>query len=345
MTFKRVEIAASLGVLLAGGAALVGAYADPVQDMEDCASIKVEEERLACFDAAYAQLQASGLTADSILESRVVRVKVPVPTASPAGGAIPQADSGQKNTGIFSGFGLPFGGAKKDQTAETFGQVPGRIERGKDGSIKELTAQVANVDENALGTVTLTLDNGQVWRQTDGRLRAKVGQSVRIKRGGMGGYFLSVDGGRSVRAIRVDDGNATAPTPSVSAPVAAVVETPKVAKPKKDKKGLFSRFGKPFSKKDKDAEETADDFGKSDTPTKEERDAAPKSMTERVASVLQDPMGNYIITLESGQVWQQTDGRITIRTGDSVTINKGALGGHFLQVDGEGRSIRVSRID
>ena len=122
---------------------LTQAAADPVQDMEDCAEIAVEEERLACFDAAYAQLQASGLTTDSILESRVIRVKVPVPVASPAGGAIPQSATNpvvsKEKSGLFSGFGRPFGGKKKDAKPESFGKPVAAIERGSDGTIKTRT--------------------------------------------------------------------------------------------------------------------------------------------------------------------------------------------------------------
>lgn len=327
-------------LLFAGANGLSQVAADPVQDMEDCAEIAVEEERLACFDAAYAQLQAAGMTSDSILESRVIRVKVPVPVASPAGGAIPQPAAAKDKSGIFSGFGRPFGGKKKDVNPESFGKPVDTVERAGDGTIKTLYARVIEVNNSASGRPTVTLDNGQRWRPNEGRLRPKVGQMARIKKGGMGGYFLSVDGGRSVRAVRLGDSTSSAPTAAATPQPTAPVEE---VKAEKEKKGIFSRFGLPFGGKKKDASEQ--DFGKTPAATGEERKSSPKSMTQKVSAVLQDPTGNYIITLEDGQVWQQTDGRIKIRTGDMVTIDKGAMGGHFLQVNNEGRSIRVRRVD
>ena len=55
------------------------------------------------------------------------------------------------------------------------------------------------------GRWIIRLPDGAVWVQTDETILVrdpKPGAKVSIKRGAMGGYFLSVDGQRSMRAKR-----------------------------------------------------------------------------------------------------------------------------------------------
>ena len=62
---------------------------------------------------------------------------------------------------------------------------------------QELIANVASVTYDARGRFTVTLDNGQVWRQLEGDtavLQAPRNASVRISRGAIGSYDLNVVG-------------------------------------------------------------------------------------------------------------------------------------------------------
>ncbi len=60
-----------------------------------------------------------------------------------------------------------------------------------------LTGRVTRVGLNAIQHFTVTLDNGQVWRQLDSDTevaRFREGAEVRIKRGFLDSYSLSVEG-------------------------------------------------------------------------------------------------------------------------------------------------------
>lgn len=61
----------------------------------------------------------------------------------------------------------------------------------------EMVAQVAGISYDPHGRFTVTLDNGQVWRQVTGDTAVLQGRSisgVRISRGALGSYDLNVEG-------------------------------------------------------------------------------------------------------------------------------------------------------
>jgi hypothetical protein len=73
---------------------------------------------------------------------------------------------------------------------------------------------------------------------------------------------------------------------------------------------------------------------------------APEQIVGRVKSVVTKPRGQYRITLEDGQVWEETQhtGGSPPEVGDSVTIKRGMLGSYFLS-HSVGLALRVKRID
>jgi hypothetical protein len=63
--------------------------------------------------------------------------------------------------------------------------------------------------------------------------------------------------------------------------------------------------------------------------------------------VSKKPRGEYRITLEDGQVWeetQHTSSSVAPAVGDTVTIKRGMLGSYFLE-RGAGLALRVKRTD
>ena len=60
---------------------------------------------------------------------------------------------------------------------------------------KELTAHIASVSRNPAGRSVLTLDNGQVWRQSETRssFEAHAGEEVKITPGALGSFWLSTN--------------------------------------------------------------------------------------------------------------------------------------------------------
>jgi len=75
------------------------------------------------------------------------------------------------------------------------------------------------------------------------------------------------------------------------------------------------------------------------------REMRPESISGTVAKVGRQPAGEFIVTLENGQVWTQlqVDTRARIAVGDTVTIKKAALGSHLLVTAGR-YATRVRRV-
>ena len=71
--------------------------------------------------------------------------------------------------------------------------------------LPEITAHLVSVSRNSAGHAVFTLDNGQVWRQSETRARfeARTGDAVKISRGGMGSFWLSTDTHNWTRVERV----------------------------------------------------------------------------------------------------------------------------------------------
>ncbi|MEQ5809385.1 hypothetical protein J3369_18425 [Alteromonas sp. NFXS44] len=89
---------------------------------------------------------------------------------------------------------------------------------------------------------------------------------------------------------------------------------------------------------------TEDDFG-----LEAQRLAAenlPENMSGTITDVSTSPRGDYIITLDSGMVWRQTsdDVNYKFRKGDTVMVERGALGAFYLKKSGASGRIGVRRI-
>jgi hypothetical protein len=69
-------------------------------------------------------------------------------------------------------------------------------------------------------------------------------------------------------------------------------------------------------------------------------------LTARISSAGRDPYGKWVVKLDDGATWVQTEsqdlGRDP-RKGSSVEINKGLMGAYFMKVDGQA-AIKVRRV-
>ena len=70
-----------------------------------------------------------------------------------------------------------------------------------------------------------------------------------------------------------------------------------------------------------------------------------KSIESVVASALQDSQGRWIVKLQEGGTWTQTDNAplaLRPRPGQKVRVNRGALGSYMMSVNGQ-PAVRVKR--
>jgi hypothetical protein len=142
-----------------------------------CVSISDPAERLACFDAAYARPAQAG----------------PAPTRADAAATV-AGDEALARKGV-SEFGMSEAARRAQDPGKADLRDPSRLE-----------GRVARVGARPRGEMILTLDNGQVWVQTetDSRARVKEGDSVTIRKAALGSYMLITENGVATRVRRVE---------------------------------------------------------------------------------------------------------------------------------------------
>ena len=181
-------IAGGLGFGLAGGALAASSVEKAIEDAMACRSIAEDAARLACFDGAIAGIDAAKIArAEEAAEKKAAKEKKK------------KDDFGLKGREV----------VVMADTAENFGgeAVPEIRAAQEEKRLKEIAAMATSIKVNSLKQATLTLDNGQVWKQLESDTVSlsppKDGKTyaVTIKRGTMGNYMATVEG--NSRAIRV----------------------------------------------------------------------------------------------------------------------------------------------
>lgn len=80
---------------------------------------------------------------------------------------------------------------------------------------------------------------------------------------------------------------------------------------------------------------------------REERPRERDDIGATVTEVSEGPRGNLLFHLENGQVWRQIEARYVPLPADApfpVQISRGLFGEYRLRVDGEGRLVRIRRV-
>ena len=175
-------------LFIASAAAAQSSEAEAVDDAIACLQIEDAEERLACLEGAAKTLQVT----------RFVRNE--------------QSAAAKQNEK--ANFGLA-AAAIPEQVAEApkdFGdEAIADVRRDKDGKrIKSINAQVVEISLNSMGRATVSLDNGQVWRQLDSDdKKLHFGKrerlfTAKVKRSAFGNYMMTVNElHRTIRVRRI----------------------------------------------------------------------------------------------------------------------------------------------
>jgi hypothetical protein len=185
--------AKALTVLLLSAACMrAGAQAVP-SSLHDCVSITSDKQRLACFDREMAKLDSTE-TKHGAPASGDGKTNTQASTGNPTSGVKATAPSAASLTPERT-FGL---------SGDQILQLEARQGGTPTAKLKSLTAQIASVSHNAEGRWVLTLDNGQVWRQTETRsFEASPGAAVRISSGAMGSFWIETSKHNWTRVERV----------------------------------------------------------------------------------------------------------------------------------------------
>ncbi len=159
------------------------------QSLESCTVIEDPDERLACYDTLAGRLpddtaKASD-TAPSAVDPVSPKADVIVPAAAAETPTLPAASPAQDEEAVF--------GLEHKQEPE-------------EGRIDELQLKWTKKKKDAYGKWIITLENGQVWHQSDStRFNfSNSEQWVVISRGGFGSFFLSEpERSKRIRVSRV----------------------------------------------------------------------------------------------------------------------------------------------
>ena len=163
-------------LLTVAGLVIVGTAwsAQPTMAIKSCATVVGNAERLACFDREIAILNAVDIKKDARADAA----------------AAPRLSPEQK-------LGLPRSTVDKLEAPPEAQQQP-------QPKIKGLSAHLSSVALNAAGRQVFTLDNGQVWVQTEPNAGFTVhaGDAVQISSGLLGSFFFSAGKHSSTRVAR-----------------------------------------------------------------------------------------------------------------------------------------------
>ena len=168
---QLIGIGAALAALAATGAMAADATPTPVVDeVVKCRAETNDAQRLACYD------KAAGALAKATSEGSI---------------AVVSREDARKTRRALFGFSIPklpfFSG---DKSAE---DTPDEI---------ETTIKSARVTRD--GNLSMTMEDGAVWRTTEPpRKLPQPGAKAKIKKAALGSFFISIDGRRGLRSMRV----------------------------------------------------------------------------------------------------------------------------------------------
>jgi hypothetical protein len=183
----RNVLRASVVALLSSSAPLSATGAEAGHP---CAAEVSDAARLACYDAAFGRPEAPAGTRGGspvVAAAPAMAVTQPVPSSAPASAAAldanPAADFGLSQQAIR---------ARDPEQAEK-------------NDPEQITGTVAMVAYRPRGEMVVTLDNGQVWVQSqiDRKARLNDGDTVTIKKGALASYLLVTPSKVATRVKRV----------------------------------------------------------------------------------------------------------------------------------------------
>jgi len=151
-------------------------------------------KRLACFDRASGAGSPPAAVAPAAVAPAVTAPAVTAPAVSAPADATPAAVAPV----------VAPAAAAATPPADTFGLSEAKEDKKKEKE-QSVEARVASVERGPRGLMVMTLDNGQVWQQSDPKaIGIKPGASVKITRLLFGSYWARISGteGTSVKRLR-----------------------------------------------------------------------------------------------------------------------------------------------
>lgn len=189
--------------------------ADQVVDaMKECAANTDSAKRLACFDALLEKDDKEAPSPPEVSSTPAVPSapavsNTPAVSSTPAVPSVPEEPAKRAEPEIPE---IPeineavtpsdVRGANSTASVENFGIEQ---QRAIEDALESLESRAVEVAHARFRRTKITLENGQIWEQTDGkRMSLKAGQLAVITRGTFNSFFIQAkDGGTRVRVRRI----------------------------------------------------------------------------------------------------------------------------------------------
>ena len=210
---KGVRVVSTVGTTLGfvGAAVAVSLGVQSVARASDnvppaiaaCKAIVDDRQRLQCLDDAIAGVAQPAGGTDQTRERELAQRELELKRREAELQA--KSEAAEKSGSLF---GIRLSPSKPDSLATAAaGLVPHNVERGSDGVVDAITASVRKWTYDASGRITMVLENGQVWRQTDTAEvylapNWKKPHRVRISRALLGNFAMTVDGKNKSYSVR-----------------------------------------------------------------------------------------------------------------------------------------------
>lgn len=164
--------------------------AEPLDQLLACRGIADATARLVCFDRETAAL-ASG--------------KAPVPASRDAAAALSTATAPTPKAAATEHMAPPLDAQQSFGLNTTALAANEEAAGARPPKVSKIEGHVSALALAGNGQTVFTLDNSQVWRQTEagGEMLAKLGDAVTISRGLLGSYWLQIKSGRGCKVTRL----------------------------------------------------------------------------------------------------------------------------------------------
>ena len=183
-----------LFVAVAGlGVALPAISQSSSNDLNTCAAIQTQAERLACYD----KLAGRGATPPPAAATPQPAPPLAAPASSDAKKHTPAAPAAAPDP-VPTPAGAPAPG-----TPEAFGLYKAEHPAAPKSPVETVTGKVVDLKYDAYGRETISLEGGAVWQLAGSDAILAKGDEVTIKRAVMGSYLMTTSTGRQHRVKRL----------------------------------------------------------------------------------------------------------------------------------------------
>lgn len=193
--YLTVVSLAGLGMAVVAGAQQTAAPGS-ANDLNTCAAITAEAERLVCYDRlarrAVTPPATSAGTGSQASAGSQASPKAPAAQTSPTAPAPASAPASARTAAT------PVAGSK-----EAFGLYAAEHPAAPKSTVDSVTGKVVALSYDSYGRETVSLEGGAMWQLAGSDALLANGDSVTVKRAALGSYVLTTPSGRTHRVRRL----------------------------------------------------------------------------------------------------------------------------------------------